>query len=532
MNFINQNKEKIFLVIILSIAIFFRLWQLNNIPPWLFPDVAMNGNNALESLTTGDFKLFYPDNNGREGLMMWLIGLSFFIFGISIWSIKIVAAFFGILTVFGLYFLTKELFQNTNFGEHKAKAIALLASFFIAISFWHVNFSRIGFRAILLPFVLVYSFYFLFKGFKDKKIFNFVLSGLFFGLGFYTYTSFRMAVFILPFIFIPYWFICQKEGIKKIFLNSLFHFLIIVFILVFPLGFYFLFHSQDFLQRAVPISIFAKENIFQEFLKSLVLHLGMFNFYGDPNWRHNFAGSPMLSLPLGILFLIGFIYSLLISIKIIFLKKNFFFEFKFIYLVIIVWWFLMLLPGILTYEGIPHALRTIGVIPPVFIFSGLGGIIIYDFLKKNIENKKILIFFCFFFLFVLTFFEYNKYFNLWANNQKVHESFGKRYAQIGHLLNSFPEDFKKYVIIDTPNNPVYGISIDGQTPIFIESTKYGSPRAIYLRFDQITKMIDFYHRKSIIIPLYEDNIFSYLSNEFVWGEIKEKDGIRYFDISY
>ncbi len=163
-----DKKNLSFLLIILAIAAFFRLWQLSSIPPGLYPDVAMNGNDAIETLNTYNFKVFYPDNNGREGLFMWLIALSFSIFGISVWSIKIVAAIIGILTVLGLYLLTKELFSKS--AENASRQIALLASFFLAISFWHVNFSRLGFRAILLPFVLVFGFYFLFKGFRQKKL--------------------------------------------------------------------------------------------------------------------------------------------------------------------------------------------------------------------------------------------------------------------------------------------------------------------------------------------------------------------------
>ena len=76
-----KNKELLFLLLILAIAAFFRLWQLNEIPPGLYPDVAMNDNNALETLRTRNIKVFYPENNGREGLMMWLIALSFSVFG-------------------------------------------------------------------------------------------------------------------------------------------------------------------------------------------------------------------------------------------------------------------------------------------------------------------------------------------------------------------------------------------------------------------------------------------------------------------
>src|SRR3989344_6172539 len=109
-----DKKILLLLIVIFVISAFFRLWLLSSIPPGLYPDVAINGNDVLASLKSGDFKVFYPDNNGREGLFMWLIALSFLIFGVSVWSIKITAATLGILTVLGTYLLTKELFSKNN----------------------------------------------------------------------------------------------------------------------------------------------------------------------------------------------------------------------------------------------------------------------------------------------------------------------------------------------------------------------------------------------------------------------------------
>src|SRR3989344_8345251 len=67
------------LVIILIIASFLRLHNLTELPPGLYPDEAMNGNNAVEALETGNFKAFYPENFGRVGLFIniqsGLIGL-------------------------------------------------------------------------------------------------------------------------------------------------------------------------------------------------------------------------------------------------------------------------------------------------------------------------------------------------------------------------------------------------------------------------------------------------------------------------
>jgi 4-amino-4-deoxy-L-arabinose transferase-like glycosyltransferase len=523
---LGNKKYLLFLLIILAIAAFFRLWQLNSAPPGLYPDVAMNGNNALETLRNLDFKVFYPDNNGREGMMMWLIALSFSVFGVSIWSIKIVAAVIGILTVLGLYLLTKELFSR--YAGNASRYVSLLASFFLAISFWHVNFSRIGFRAILLPFVLVFSFYFLFKGFRNNKLLNFILAGLFFGLGFYTYTSFRLAVLILPFVLIPYWFLYKDHGFQKKYLFSVFFFLFAIFIIALPLGIYFLRYPQDFISRATSISIFAAENPLREFGKSLISHLGMFNVYGDPNWRHNLAGQPELLWPIGILFLAGIIFSVKDLISSI---KRRYHSLSVIHCFLLSTFFIMLLPGILTYEGIPHSLRVIGVIPSVFIFSGLGAWKIYEFLERNARNKKLLFCASFLFLAAMAVCEYSRYFNVWAKNENVKNAFTQDYADIGNFLNSLPSDVNKYVIVNEPSHPLYGISIPAQTPIFIESAEFGQPQSTYLKFEELNK-IEPGQNETIIVPLYDGPALQEILQKFPGGVIKTEKDFKFYDLSY
>ena len=61
------RSKKILLILILVIAVFFRLYNFKNLPPGLYGDEAMNGNNAEEAAATGDYKDFYEENNGREG---------------------------------------------------------------------------------------------------------------------------------------------------------------------------------------------------------------------------------------------------------------------------------------------------------------------------------------------------------------------------------------------------------------------------------------------------------------------------------
>ena len=208
----HSSKKTLFLVaLIVVLAAFFRLWDLKNIPPGLYPDEAMNGNNALYALESRDFSSFYPQNNGREGLFINIQALSIKTFGNEPWALRLVSSFFGIFTVLGMFFLGRELFcgfwgkGRKISGFEPEEIIGLGAAFFMAVSFWHINFSRIGFRAIMAPFFIVWALYFLLVSFRQQingkiRILASAAGGFFLGLGAHSYIAYRLAPF---FVFPP-----------------------------------------------------------------------------------------------------------------------------------------------------------------------------------------------------------------------------------------------------------------------------------------------------------------------------------------
>lgn len=408
---LDKKKTFIFLLLILIIAGFFRFYRIQSVPPGVHYDEKENVKDALETLENNQFKVFYPGNFGREGLYIWLIAFSFKFFGFSSVSLRLVGAIIGILTVLGLFLLTQQLFD---------KKIALLSSFFLSVSFWHVNFSRIGYRAILVPFILCYSFYFLIRAIKTKKIINFILAGIFFGLGFYTYIAFRAAILLLGIVIIieMYKYYRRNKPFKfdwkKIYLRDGWWkwdlFLIITLIVILPLGIYFFNNPSQLSSRSSNISVFSAEQPFRELGISAVKTLGMFNVYGDANWRHNLAKSPLLVWPVGILFIIG----LILAIKNLIKKES-----LDISLFLISWFAIMLLPALLTFEGMPHALRSIGVIPVVYILAALG----LSWLIKLIPNRKLAAIVLILFLLCPVLVNYQKYFVEWANSPNVEQAF-------------------------------------------------------------------------------------------------------------
>ncbi len=482
------------LVFIIVLAVFFRFWQFTSIPVGLYQDEAMNGSDALSLLKTGEFRAFYPNNNGREGLIVWLDALAIKVFGTEPWVLRLFPAIAGVLAVLGLYFLAKELF-NTK--------VALVSSLFMATSFWAVNFSRTGFRAALMVPILIWAFYFLLRGFNQNyrcrtPIIFFVLAGALFGLGFYTYISFRFAPVLALLAFAPLLF---KKSNKKLWFGIL-TFIGVTFLVALPIGIYFLNNPGDFFGRSSSVSIFSQDSPLIAVTISAIKTLGMFNIAGDFNWRHNYAGSPELVFPVGILFILGVYIS----------AKRRSFEDKFTLL----WLIIFLLPNILTTEGNPHALRAIGAIPAAMMLSGIGLVWVYDKLKKYFDERQILPIVILILVFIIAC-DFNRYFNQWAYNINVFRAFSSEQIEISKYLNNLSPQTEKYVLWHPDDRATdNGLPVSAQTVYFLTSQK---TKITYLRADKINEIAPG-KSNTVIAPIYYDiELLHKLNKQFLRSKI-------------
>jgi hypothetical protein len=545
MNKLKSSIVNYWLLVIIIITAFLRLYNLTEAPPGLYPDEAMNGNNALEALSTDNFKIFYPENNGREGLFINIQAIFLkFLMPISggnpePWMLRLPSALFGILTVIGVYFLAKELFKkipnfqflisnevsnskvSNSFGNWKLEIgnyeVALLSAFLIATSFWHINFSRIGFRAIMAPFFLVWGIYLLIKSLNQTKnnfqfsIFNFqflaIIGGIMYGLGFYSYIAYRATPLLILIILVLYWFKVKHEATnnsdiasestgqtdaaqnteltRKRFLLSTFYFLLSTIIIAAPLGLYFLKNPQDFFGRTTQVSIFNSPTPLKDLSINILKTAAMFNFIGDGNWRHNYNGRPELFWLVGILFAIGILIGLkqLVSMNINKYQKisdtdrySIRDTYRYPFVILISWLIIAALPVVVSNEGIPHALRSILLIPPVFILAGFGGIWLIEKITSNLQlttynlKYKMLLVIGFWLLVMLVVEAYTTYFILWAKNPNTLDAFSSDYVWIAKGLNELPKSLPKYVVVEARGVDVRGIPMPAQTVMFITDT--------------------------------------------------------------
>ena len=466
------------LLLIMIIASFLRIYNINKTPPGLYPDEAMNGNNASEALSKGDFKVFYPENNGREGLYIDIQALSIAAFGNRPWALRIVSSLFGILTVLGLYLLAGELFyaededgMTTPSSRFSARErIALLSSFLIATSFWHINFSRIGFRAIMAPAFSVFAVYFFLKAAnREKYRLSSVFCGICLGLGMYSYIAFRPMPLLIGIIFVCY-FITHEENIFRRRLIKLTLMTVVTSIIVFaPLGVHFLKTPRDFFGRTLQISVLGSSSPLEDLGNNIVKTVLMFNSSGDRNWRHNYKGQPELFWPVGIMFLIGTMLALVQLFRQSRDPAKPSFS-RLPALVMFSWLFLAALPVVISDEGIPHSLRAILMIPPVFILAASGGVWLYERLLPGTRFLKIRKVLLPIFFLLLVFHAYHIYFISWGGNRHTSGAFRQGYVKIGEELNSLPLAAPKYVIVKAEGVEVRGIPMPAQTVMFITDT--------------------------------------------------------------
>ena len=106
-------------------------------------DEAANGLLAADIGLGGERPIFIASYTGKETLFFYLAGVLMQGIGGSLFALRLTSAFLGLLTVAVTYWLGKELLGD--------RRIAVIAAALLAVSFWHVLLSRLGFRAISQP---------------------------------------------------------------------------------------------------------------------------------------------------------------------------------------------------------------------------------------------------------------------------------------------------------------------------------------------------------------------------------------------
>lgn len=390
-------KTKILSIFIILLAVILRFYQLGSNPRSLYWDEASLGYNAWSIAETGkdehgdfmpltNFKAF---GDYKPPGYIYLTAASIKLFGASDFSVRFPSALFGVVSVVCAYFISRFFFRNGR--------IPLFAAFFLAISPWAINLSRVAFEANVAWGLFLVGF--------TLFIYNrLLLSPIFFSLPIYTFNSSR--------IFIPLLLAFLSLFFYKRILASKFKFFIfylLIFILVVPLVPHLLskegqlrFQEVNIFTNPVPITL-SNDRIARDggaiwskvinnrrvyyFLDYLKHFTDNFKFdylflKGDINGTFASGRTGQLYVIDGALIIAGIIF---LSMK---SKKTLVF--------LLLWLFLGIAPSGIARET-PHALRSLNALPVYQMLAAAGVIVLLKtgrniFVKGAILTAVILVF--------------------------------------------------------------------------------------------------------------------------------------------
>ena len=356
---------------VLLVATLLRLAAFGEVPPGLYHDEAFHGLDAVDILQ-GRLSFYFPANNGREPLFIYLIALSVGLLGKSPFALRLVSPFAGLLTVAATAAMGRALFS---------RRVGLLAAAVLAVTLLHVHLSRVGFRAVLLPLFTALAIWQAALGIREPapveskggRWRHWLAAGIFYGLSFYTYTAARSTPIALA-AFGMYVLLAQSPSLQTP--NSKLQTLssrrlwrdiglgaLAALLMVAPLAVYAAGHSDEVLGRLGQVSILNPAINGGDPWGTLGAHtlrtLGMFFVRGDRIWRHNVPWRPIFDPLLGAAFIVGLLVALRRARRAPVIGF------------VLIWTAVMSLPTLLA-EDAPHFLRSVGVLPVVVFLPALG----------------------------------------------------------------------------------------------------------------------------------------------------------------
>jgi 4-amino-4-deoxy-L-arabinose transferase-like glycosyltransferase len=379
------------LIVILLVAAVLRLWKLGSIPPHLTPDEASLGYNAYSILKTGRDEygeilpiIFKSFGDYKPGLYVYLTVPFVAILGLTEVAVRLPSAIAGVVAVWLLYKIVLLLFvkQNNRLPITDHRLLAIIAAFMLAISPWHIHFSRGAWEVNVALTLSLAGIYFFLRSLKKSKYLY--LSAVFFALTLITYQGAKLStVIVLLILALVFW----KEFLKldkKVIAASLILGLILILPVILSL-------FQGRVGRLEVYSVFSYSRptgYTQQFLDQgaeTVSGLSYYLFHSEPlnfargilgRWFNHYSGrflffegdwkNPRHSVPNhGTLFLSDFVL-LIVGLSVLFKFRNS----KAVWFTVL-WLFLAPLPAVLSRDQV-QAVRAYNLVIPLTIVLSLG----------------------------------------------------------------------------------------------------------------------------------------------------------------
>jgi len=218
-------------------GLYLRLYRIDLVPPGLNNDEAINALEIKDIQDGRPFATLTKRGLNRETMFHYLGAFAFrcteieinllkampAVFGLTqkvvadqmmtlIFPLRSVAIAAGTLTLLALY-----LFARDRFGWFTA----LLATAFLAVSPWHIHYSRVGERAVLAPLFAIATVGFFLKSLESGRTRDHLAWGASLGLGSWSYTSFRAVPLAIGAFLLLRWIAARYGKLRAVLVGVL-----------------------------------------------------------------------------------------------------------------------------------------------------------------------------------------------------------------------------------------------------------------------------------------------------------------------
>ena len=440
------------LLLTLAVAAGLRLAYLPDLPLGLHYDEAANGILAGEIARGTALPVFIPSYTGKEVLFFYLAAGAMRALGEGVLALRLTAALCGLATVAAAGWSVAELLH----ARREARWVGALSAAFLATSFWHLVLSRYGFRAVTQPLLQALTAGALWRGLRLERRGWLLAGGALLGATIYTYLAAR--AFPLPVAFAVIALVVADRGHRRTRLAQVALVALAAAVAIAPLAAYFARHPDALTARTGQVAA----RSWSEAWTGLVASLGGFFLRGDPVVRFNLPGCPLFDPFTAVLFVLGIVVTLFdrraapspthLAARV------------FLICTLVV----MLLPSALATDGfVPSNLRSVGLLPFVYVFPALGltaaGRRLWELISSRARGGTGMqsgppwspplrspAFGCFLavllVLGVLTPLTANRYFRSWARSPALYSEADGDLVDVAHYLNgSDLEDTTVYV---------------------------------------------------------------------------------------
>ena len=238
-----DRKHPLGLLVVVLFSIVFRFYSLDTTPPWDF-DEGYNMRYSFD-LINGEILWFSIKYTFMPHPPLFMLAYALVIkyLGVSVYTIRLLTAFYGVLTTIAIYFVGKEMF-NRKVGFLASAVYAFMPE----IIFWN----RLGYANNQLILLSVLTMYFIYKYSKTLQEKHLYAGCLFAGLSVITeYTAllnvFAITVFML--------FYHREKALKFFTLSLILMFLVFIFMLYYSPEFFIFDVKYQFNRFFSPIKI-------------------------------------------------------------------------------------------------------------------------------------------------------------------------------------------------------------------------------------------------------------------------------------